>query len=208
MGKEPGDAAETHQAQNLSDEGRNGVYSAPEIRRPLSVPHPAVQTDDLAGAGQQQGQGMIGDLFGAEAGRVDHHDSLPGGVVDVDVIEAVSLAENRLKPPGLAQHLRPKRHPDRHNHVGVANRLNRCFRVRRANEFQFIVQTRELSLQRGRVLVDDGQPDETMFRHGFSPPDDFNVASSSAPDSLRVARKPLNTQSQTPDGARGPFAHQ
>src|SRR5690606_252920 len=72
---------------------------------PLTGLERVVRWRDVAGAGQQQGDGLLGGADDVGGRRVDHHHATSGGGGDVDVVQTDSSPSHHLQPRRRGQHL-------------------------------------------------------------------------------------------------------
>ena len=101
-GDQPGDAAEADQAERLAGQ-------VPVGPGPVAVPDPLadepVLIGDLADHGEQETDGVLGDLVHRGLGRVGHDDAETGRCLDRDVVGARAGAQDHPAPAQARQDL-------------------------------------------------------------------------------------------------------
>jgi hypothetical protein len=94
-GHHASDIAAAYQPQRLAPDGTHGGQGSLAVR-PASLLDAVVHDDQFLGAGEQQGDGVVGDLFEAEVGDIDHQDAVVGGCLHVYRVISYAVADDRL----------------------------------------------------------------------------------------------------------------
>ena len=152
LGDEQPDAPEADDADGLV-----GELDAGELRAlPLAGLERGARGRDVAGAGEQQGDGELRGAHDVRGRGVDDHDAGLRGGLDVDVVEADAGARHDLEPrsggDGLGVDLRGRADEDR---VDVGDGRQQCRPVRAVDVTDLEVGAEGLDGGRGQLFGDE-----------------------------------------------------
>ena len=85
------DAPETKEAERLGGQPVN----LGRLTRLAALSHGLAEEVELPGKGEQESEGVVGDLVGAEVGEVGDHDAPASGGVDVDLVHPGAEARDQ-----------------------------------------------------------------------------------------------------------------
>lgn len=102
LGHRPADAAEADDPDRQRLERVQGMQGG--TRSPSSAPDPVAMGDEMTRQGQDQADGMVGDLVDAVIRHITDRDAPGPGRVEVDVIDPDPVSDDRPGTPHRLDH--------------------------------------------------------------------------------------------------------